>query len=197
MTRSFSWPCWISALRLAAGPLLVALYLAQYPPKFLLSVFLIASLSDALDGYLARKWQQCSPIGAWLDHLADKVLVFSALFVLCIHWPQRILWVLTWLIGLRELLALSARSFPGATGPIRGEAFAVSILGKMKTVIQCASIILLFWAWVRNSCWDLGLGQFLLCIAALLGWISLADYFRRLLRGSDRSVSGPDKTLGS
>ena len=176
-----SLPTLISGLRLLAGPLILALYLLSYSPKVLTVIFILASLSDALDGVLARRWNCCTKVGAWLDHLADKVLVTSTLFVLCLYWPQRILIFLTWLIVQRELIALSARSYPVALKTEAGETFAVSILGKMKTVLQCVSITLLLLSWVYDCGSILGYGLVLLAFSAALGWISLGDYYRRLL----------------
>ena len=178
-----SLPTAISGLRLLAGPLILALYLLSYGPKVLTVIFIVASLSDALDGMLARRWQCCTKVGAWLDHLADKVLVTSTLFVLCLYWPQRILVVLTWLIVQRELIALSARSYPVALKVEAGETFAVSILGKMKTALQCISIILLLLSWDYDCCTMLGYGLVLLALSAALGWISLGYYFVGLFIG--------------
>ncbi len=191
---TFSWPSAISGLRLLAGPLIICLYLNASGPIVLALTFGAAALSDALDGFLARKWNSRSSIGAWLDHLADKVLVFSTLFVLCMQWPERILWLLTWCIGMRELLALAARSFPSEKKSVAGEAFGVSILGKLKTLLQCSSIEIFFLSWIRESFWFFQMGLLMLMGAALLGWISLGDYYIRLLCPPNFSVGRSSKS---
>ncbi len=175
-----SLPTTISGLRLLAGPVILGLQWGGGSPTILLILFIIAALSDALDGFLARQGQCCTKIGAWLDHLADKILVTSTLFALCLVAFDRTLFILTWLTVQRELLALSARSYPRAGQSEPGESVAVSYLGKMKTLLQCLSLVLLWRGVIIDSSalWNIGLG--VLSCAVALGWISLAHYFRVL-----------------
>lgn len=77
-------PNWITAARIASVPVFVALSYGRSAAAAVgaFGVFLLASLSDYFDGYLARRWGSVSRVGKWLDPLADKILVAAALFVL-------------------------------------------------------------------------------------------------------------------
>ena len=100
-----------------------------------LVAFLIASLTDWLDGYLARRWHQTSALGALLDPIADKVLVlgtFSAFAQLHI-----VPWWVVWLIALRELLVTGARLMATRRHII----LAAEREGKQKTVSQLIAAV--------------------------------------------------------
>ncbi|MBM4222942.1 MAG: hypothetical protein FJ161_04005, partial [Gammaproteobacteria bacterium] len=71
-------------------------------------LFIIAALSDGLDGYIARRYNCCTAYGAWLDHLSDKVLVSSALIILSWVYPTIYIRTAVWIMIQREYLALAA-----------------------------------------------------------------------------------------
>ncbi|MEE0435505.1 MAG: CDP-diacylglycerol--glycerol-3-phosphate 3-phosphatidyltransferase [Peptococcaceae bacterium] len=130
-------------------------------------VFIAASLTDFLDGHLARKWNLVTNFGKIMDPFADKLLVLTALIYLAIEgtipgWPVIII------IG-RELLVTSLRALAADNGII----LAARNLGKFKTVSQMFAIIFLI----------LGvqlIGMILLYIAVALTIISLVDYLMQL-----------------
>jgi CDP-diacylglycerol---glycerol-3-phosphate 3-phosphatidyltransferase len=101
-----------------------------------LAVFIVAAMSDALDGYLARKLAQETPIGRQLDPLVDKLIVGAALIHLLPREGSGLMpWMVTTIL-VRELIVQALRSLIEG----RGEAFGARMLGKLKTVFQCLAI---------------------------------------------------------
>ncbi|MEE0510127.1 MAG: CDP-diacylglycerol--glycerol-3-phosphate 3-phosphatidyltransferase [Peptococcaceae bacterium] len=130
-------------------------------------IFIVASLTDFLDGHLARKWNLVTNFGKIMDPFADKLLVLTALIYLAISgiipgWPVIII------IG-RELLVTSLRALAADNGII----LAARNLGKFKTVSQMFAIIFLILGWQI-------IGLILLYIAVALTIISLIDYLIQL-----------------
>ena len=133
-------------------------------------VFIVASLTDFLDGHLARKWNLVTNFGKIMDPFADKLLVLTALIYLAIEgtipgWPVIII------IG-RELLVTSLRALAADSGII----LAARNLGKFKTVSQMLMVIVLIA--------DLGgvfdtIGTVLIWIALILTVVSLIDYIAK------------------
>ncbi len=162
----------LTILRCAMVPLMVGLcYLPEECLWIPGIVFALASVTDWLDGYLARRHSLITDFGKFLDPLADKVLVLSALVMLTRL--ERIPAWLTVLILARELavdgLRLAAAS--------RGTVIAAGPLGKLKTFSQMVLILLLFFGgWAVDAHW---------LLLALCGWVCLitlwsgVDYFVR------------------
>ena len=107
------------------------------------AVFWLAALSDALDGYLARKLNQSSAFGAFIDPVADKLMVVAAL-VMIVHDYQ------TWLVAIpaiimiaREVFISALREFMSSRG--KRDIIAVSNMGKYKTAAQMLGIMGLIW----------------------------------------------------
>jgi CDP-diacylglycerol--glycerol-3-phosphate 3-phosphatidyltransferase len=109
-----------------------------------LAVFLVAALSDALDGYFARLLGQDTPIGRQLDPLIDKVIVSGCYIYLCAIPGTGVLpWMVT-VIVVRELLIQGLRSLLEG----QGQPFGAKLAGKLKTTVQCLSIsaaLLVLW----------------------------------------------------
>ena len=101
-------------------------------------VFILASATDYLDGHLARKWNQVTTLGKFLDPIADKMLVNSMLVFLCIGFAgsQFVPWFCMALMILRDLVVDTMR-FVAAS---KGKVVAANIFGKMKTVFQMVAI---------------------------------------------------------
>jgi CDP-diacylglycerol--glycerol-3-phosphate 3-phosphatidyltransferase len=176
LPNSLTW------LRIFAIPMVVVLFLlgtseplsVAYPFAGLL--FALAAVTDSLDGYLARRLGQTTPLGAFLDPVADKLIVAVAL-VLVVSRDSRAIMVLTAAVIIGREIAISAlREWMAGIG--QRTAVAVSAIGKFKTVLQMTGITMLLFRI------DLGpvpiylIGQWLTVIAALLTLISMAMYLR-------------------
>ncbi len=124
-------PTWITLARLALVPLILATFERPY---LCTSIFLVAALTDWLDGYLARRLNQVSDLGKWLDPLVDKLLILAPLLLL-IQAQQIPIWaVFLW----------QAREY-GITGWRSGQAQTqgANLWGKAKTVTQIVAIAML------------------------------------------------------
>ena len=131
----------LTLLRICMVPLFVAFMLIpQMPYHYLwaLAVFVLASVTDAADGHLARKHGLITDFGKILDPLADKVLVCSAL--ICLVELGHISSVIAVIIVAREFLVTSLRLVASGSG---GVVIAAGTLGKLKTVSQMTGIIIL------------------------------------------------------
>lgn len=127
----------ITILRMVLVPVFMALMLAQTDVCriWALIVFVVASASDWLDGYIARKYNQVSNFGKFMDPLADKVLTTAAFLLL-----YNRIWfasVAIMLILTREFMVAGMRMNASANGTV----IAANMLGKVKTVVQMIAII--------------------------------------------------------
>ena len=141
-------------------------------------IFAVASITDYLDGYLARKWNVVSNFGKFADPMADKLLVMSA-FIMLIELGMAPAWVVA-IIVCRELAVTGLRLLLVETG---GTVLAAAMPGKIKTFSQMFAIIFLLLHWNL-------IGQLLLYIALFFTIYSGYDYFK----GSPILVKG---TFGS
>lgn len=129
------------------------------------SLFVFASFTDFLDGYIARKYQQITTFGKFLDPIADKVLVFTALLYLMTSMPSRVaLWGVV-IIMIREFLVTGVRLIAVE----HGQVIAASHLGKYKTITTMLAIIMFLFndfgltlihqnlEWVANSMYYLAI----------------------------------------
>jgi len=174
-------PILLTWLRIVAIPLLIALYFlpAQWATpheRDLLAtlIFIGAAVTDWADGYLARRLDQTSAFGAFLDPVADKLMVAAALIVL-VQLGRADAIVATIIIG-REITISALREWMAKIGAARS--VAVSMLGKVKTAAQMTAIpLLLYHAPLFGI--DVGrLGNWLIWIAALLTLWSMGYYLR-------------------
>ena len=129
-------------------------------------IFAIASITDYLDGYLARKWQVVSNFGKFADPMADKLLVMSA-FIMMIELKMVPAWIVAVII-CRELAVTGLRLLLVETG---GTVLAAAMPGKIKTFSQMFAIIFLLCHWTLP-------GQVLLYIALIFTIYSGYDYFK-------------------
>jgi cardiolipin synthase len=188
--RALSLPNVLTYGRILAVPALVlCFYIEGYVGRWLaLAVFIAASVTDYLDGYLARVWQQTSPLGRLLDPIADKLLVATALLLLVAENTIGDASLLAAIViltreiavsGLREFLAELQVSVP------------VTRLAKWKTTLQMVALGFLIAGpagdrLIKYYFADLGLvtyiGLLLLWISALITLYTGYDYFRAGLR---------------
>jgi CDP-diacylglycerol---glycerol-3-phosphate 3-phosphatidyltransferase len=138
-------------------------------------VFAIAATTDWLDGYLARRWGEVSAFGAFLDPVADKLMVAAALIVLV--WIGRADTYLAIVIIGREIAISALREWMAQLGQTKS--LAVAFIGKVKTVAQMTAIIaLLLWEDVIPGVSTPFLGTFALWVAAILTLWSMFHYLK-------------------
>ncbi len=138
-------------------------------------VFVVAALTDWLDGWLARRWKQTSSFGAFLDPVADKLMVTAALLILL--QLSRINALIALVIVGREIAISALREWMAQLGA--GKSVAVHWLGKIKTIAQMIAIPMLLyddWFFFFDSHF---VGTRLIWIAALLTVWSMMYYVRR------------------
>ena len=135
----------LTLVRVLAIPVLVFLfYLPSSWSDFCAALlFLAAGVTDWLDGYLARKWNQTSPFGAFLDPVADKLIVAVALVGLVQMHATAWLAVPAMVIIAREITVSALREWMAELG--KRASVAVNQLGKIKTATQMGAITILVW----------------------------------------------------
>ena len=181
----------LTLLRIVLIPLFVIAYYLPYHDAHVIAttLFIIAAVTDWLDGYLARRLQQHSPFGAFLDPVADKLMVAAALVMLVadprIYDPSnpaiavlddRLFTVMVLVILGREITVSALREWMAELG--NRSRVAVSFIGKFKTTAQMFAIPFLIW---REPLWGLPVfrtGEILLYAAAALTLWSMLVYLR-------------------
>ncbi|MCX7179131.1 MAG: CDP-diacylglycerol--glycerol-3-phosphate 3-phosphatidyltransferase [Proteobacteria bacterium] len=138
-------------------------------------IFIIAAITDWFDGWLARKLGQTSAFGAFLDPVADKLMVAAALLILV--QMERADAIIAFIIIGREMAISALREWMAKIGAARN--IAVSFIGKVKTTAQMVAIPLLLFNDKLLGVSMLWLGSWLLLIAALLTLWSMAYYLRK------------------
>jgi len=148
-------------------------------------IFAVAALTDWLDGYLARTLNQSSAFGAFLDPVADKLMVAAALIILVKL--GRVDALISFVIIGREITVSALREWMAKIGA--SKSVAVSFLGKIKTVSQMAAILLLLYHDKLLSVVDAQLiGTWLIYIAAILTLWSMAYYLRKAIPQVQKKV---------
>lgn len=137
-------------------------------------LFALASLTDWLDGFLARKLNQASEFGAFLDPVADKLLVAVMMIMLVSVYPALLL--AAGVIIAREMLVSALREWMASKG--KRDKVAVAFSGKLKTTVQMLAIITLLLANPTLPEWVLLLGYGLIYLAAVLSISSMWQYFK-------------------
>lgn len=146
---------------------------------FASAIFIIAALTDWLDGYLARYLKQTSSFGAFLDPVADKLMVAAALIVLVEF--DRVGAIVSLIIIGREIAISALREWMAGEG--QRSSVGVAMIGKIKTAAQMLAIILLLY-WNDVDLGALGVfktkdvGHVLIVVAAFLTLLSMAYYLR-------------------
>ena len=177
----FNLPILLTWLRIVAIPLLIAVYYlpgawATLPERNVLAtlIFVAAALTDWADGFLARKLNQTSAFGAFLDPVADKLMVAAALIVL-VQLGRTDAIVATIIIG-REITISALREWMAKIGAAKS--VAVSMLGKVKTTAQMLAIPILLYGENLFGLTAGTLGEVLIWVAALLTLWSMGYYLR-------------------
>ncbi len=132
----------ITLLRVALIPVFVVLMLLRFPGSNIiaLAIFIIASISDSVDGYIARKYSQVTTFGKFMDPLADKLLVTSAILIF-VEWGQIPSWA-AFLIIARELAVTALRLVAVDSGIV----IAAGLSGKIKTAVTMVCLCVMMTA---------------------------------------------------
>lgn len=180
----------LTLLRIVLIPVLGLMFLLPFPWSNVVAaaVFGVAAATDWLDGYLARKWEQTSPFGAFLDPVADKLMVAVALVALVTVNPTATFAVPAAVIIGREIAVSALREWMAELG--KRASVAVGMVGKIKTTAQMVSILLLL---LRQDVLGFpvqAVGIVLLYVAAVLTLYSMIVYLRAAWRALGEEVRG-------
>ena len=178
-------PNLVTLSRIILIPLLIGLYyapdtwIAEHSRNIAATlVFIFAGITDWLDGYLARRLNQMSAFGAFLDPVADKLIVVGALIVLL--YLNRVDMLVALIIIGREIAISALREWMARVG--QAKSVAVAFVGKLKTVSQMVAIPLLLF---HDPLFDMldcqWLGTILINVAAVLTVVSMLYYLRKAL----------------
>ena len=163
----------ITLIRILMVPIFMVLMLTEFPyhMEAAFAVFLTASLTDKLDGYLARKYNMITDFGKFMDPLADKLLVTGA-FVVLIQLGRIEAWIV-FVILAREFAVTGLRSLAAAQNVI----IAASNFGKIKTVVQIVAISILLLGNFPFSLINLPMDIIAVYTALIITILSGLDYF--------------------
>lgn len=174
----FNVPNVLTLIRIIAIPLIVvAFYLPvawARPSAGIL--FVLAGITDYLDGYLARRLDQTSPFGAFLDPVADKLIVATALVLLVQAYPKWHLALVAAIIIGREITVSALREWMSQVGA--RARVSVTFFAKWKTTVQIAGIGLMLYKQPVAGAPVYLIGYLLLLVAAVLTLWSMVDYLR-------------------
>lgn len=135
--------------------------------------FVLAAITDWFDGYLARKLNQTTPFGAFLDPVADKVMVATALVLIVEHYSSIFVTIPAIIMIGREILISALREWMAELG--KRASVAVGMAGKWKTTIQMMSLTGLIW---QYNIWMIWLSYALLYVAVILTFYSMMQYLK-------------------
>lgn len=188
----------ITLSRIATVPLLIWVLSPKFPVQgsggeqelIASGLFILASITDGVDGYLARRRGQITTLGMLLDPLADKLMVTAAFILLVAYTPQVMKpWIAVLVIG-REFLVSGLRSIAAS----EGFTIQASEIGKLKTVIQIVSVVacILNHRWDAWDWWGFPIGVHLIAVTAtywmaVVSIISAVDYFVAFWRKVDHA----------
>ena len=171
----------LTLARIFLVPLLVVVLLTKFEGRMIFGVrkeligaaiFALASFTDWLDGYLARRRGQVTPLGQFIDPFADKLLTIAA-FISLVQMDLAPAWMVAIIVG-RELAVTALRTLAHA----RGAVMPASPLGKIKMVTQVVAILALILGKDHLQGFFV-IGQVALWVCVIAALVSAADYFRR------------------
>jgi cardiolipin synthase len=178
----FTIPTIMTWARIAAIPLIVGVFYLPIEPasRNLIAtiMFVVSAATDWLDGYLARRLNQVSSFGAFLDPVADKILVCASVLVL-VHLGRADVFVALIIIG-REIAISALREWMAQIGA--SKSVAVHMIGKLKTVVQMVAIPFLLFDGILLGAIDTRLwGVWLIWVAAVMTVWSMVYYLQKAL----------------
>lgn len=170
---------YLTLLRIGLIPIFIIVFYLPFKWVHIASavIFSLAAITDWLDGYLARRFDQVSTFGAFLDPVADKLMVAVALVLLVQAHPTPLLAIAAAVIVGREIAVSALREWMAEVG--KSSKVAVNMMGKVKTTLQMAAIIMLLY---HEPLWNIPiftLGIVALYVAAGLTLWSMIKYLVR------------------
>lgn len=186
----------LTLMRILLIPVLVVVFYAPFQGHWLVAagIFTLAAITDWFDGYLARRLGQMTAFGAFLDPVADKLMVAVALVLLVERHNTMLFTLAACVIIGREIVVSALREWMAELG--QGTSVAVSYVGKVKTALQMIAVIgLLAVNPSRDADWVLGVCYVLLYSAAILTLWSMMAYLRaaaRVIRARDQEAKRLD-----
>jgi CDP-diacylglycerol---glycerol-3-phosphate 3-phosphatidyltransferase len=201
-------PTWLTLLRIMLIPVLVLVFYLPYKwTNFGAAfIFILAAVTDWLDGWIARRYHQYSAFGAFLDPVADKLMVAVSLFLIVQDNPT--MWMAIWaavIVG-REIAVSALREWMAGLG--QRATVKVAALGKIKTIVQMVALGCLLYSstpgriqrsdiWLGE--WVFRIGDWLLAIAALLTLWSGIQYLLAawpILRADEKKAVDSSRDAG-
>jgi CDP-diacylglycerol---glycerol-3-phosphate 3-phosphatidyltransferase len=192
----FNWPNIVTFIRLAVIPLFVIVFYLPFSWAHTVAaiIFMVASLSDWLDGYLARSLKQVTKLGAFLDPVADKLIVSIALVLIVaesqfqfigisstvVTVPAALITIPAAIIVAREIIVSALREWMAELG--KRASVAVSYLGKVKTFVQMLALTILLYCSGTTNTLIVVLGYLLLYASAVLTIWTMLIYLRASYR---------------
>jgi CDP-diacylglycerol--glycerol-3-phosphate 3-phosphatidyltransferase len=201
-------PTWLTLLRIVLIPVLVVVFYLPYKwTNFAAAfIFILAAVTDWLDGWIARRYHLYSAFGAFLDPVADKLMVAVSLFLIVQDNPT--MWMAIWaavIVG-REIAVSALREWMAELG--QRARVKVATIGKIKTIVQMVALGCLLYAstpgaldrqdiWLGE--WIFHLGDWLLAIAAILTLWSGIQYLHAawpILRADEKKAVDSSRDTG-
>jgi CDP-diacylglycerol--glycerol-3-phosphate 3-phosphatidyltransferase len=169
-------PLSLTVGRVVVIPAVLVLFYVDWPYARQLACVLYAAagITDALDGYLARKWNQETKFGAFLDPVADKLLVAVSLVMLLHDNPDGLLAAMVAIIIGREITVSALREWMAELG--RRAKVSVNWMGKLKTGFQMTAIGMMIWQIPTFGLPWYQIGYWLLLVASVLTLYSMVQY---------------------
>ncbi|MCE5232950.1 MAG: CDP-diacylglycerol--glycerol-3-phosphate 3-phosphatidyltransferase [Mizugakiibacter sp.] len=161
-------PTWLTLFRIFLLPVMVVTFYAPFRGASIAAaaVFMLAAITDWFDGYLARRFDQVSAFGAFLDPVADKLMVAVTLFLLVQNHPTALLAVTAAVIVGREIAVSALREWMAHVG--ERARVRVALLGKFKTAVQMVALVVLLLQHDSETLRLYHVGESLLVLAAVL-----------------------------
>ncbi len=178
LSKTINWPNLLTALRVSSIPLFMLMfYLPEHRSYYALTaIFAAAALTDWLDGYLARRLHQISSFGAFLDPVADKLMVIVAMIAIVHVYQHNALSIMVAINISREVMISALREWYSQQ---QHKHLSVAWYGKLKTALQMAAIILLLLSLQLPILSKLAL--ITMGLATLAALVSMGHYIAKLL----------------
>ncbi|MFU8876655.1 MAG: CDP-diacylglycerol--glycerol-3-phosphate 3-phosphatidyltransferase [Wenzhouxiangellaceae bacterium] len=175
---SITLPTFLTLLRIVMIPVLVVAFYLPYPwaNELAVGIFIVAGLTDWADGWIARRYNMTSSFGAFLDPVADKLIVAVALVLIVQRHPEVLLAISAAIILGREITISALREWMAEIG--QRARVKVSTVGKSKTIFQMVAIGFLLYGEPLLGLPVLMIGRVLLVIAAVLTIWSMVVYLK-------------------